>query len=56
MKEDEVEKPKGYLFGKIPYYENRFAPDGTFYGAIKPFIYAACLTIPLVLLRHYSGG
>jgi len=52
-KDEETEKPEGYLFGKIPYYKNGMAPDGTLWGRIKPYAYAACIVIPLYLFTDF---
>ena len=48
--ENGVENPQGYLFGKIPYYSNRFAPDGTIKGALKPYLYVT----PFILAMHWQ--
>lgn len=49
--ENNIEKPEGYLFGKIPYYKNRFAPDGTLKGYLKPFLYVT----PIIIALNWSG-
>jgi hypothetical protein len=42
--------PERYLFGFIPDYGNPFKPDGTKLGALKPYLYAATLVIPMAIM------
>ncbi len=51
--DQDKEQPEKMLFGIIPIYKNRFAEDGTLWGSIKPYAYAACLVIPLYLFTDF---
>jgi len=52
--ENGVEQPQGKIFGIIPYYSNRFAPDGTFKGWIKPYLYVLPIAIFLGLSAYFA--
>lgn len=56
MDNQDEEEPEGYLFGKIPYYKNPYADDGTIGPKIHLWTYATIVGVAAVLGRYKEAG